>query len=169
MNKQKLRKQKQYRTLISVLAAGSTPEARKLVKNTTGQDTTSEIDLEEKLADIYANSTSKLDLEKEFANIHPHKEFILKYCQPTMPVDLGSLNTANTEVVKQVEITTPARPVQNPTEGTSCASCGVAYSSADGGGGQSPRGSYQLTIVVLGLVSIVAIAGTIIYLKQRNA
>jgi len=170
------RKTRQYTTLISVLACGSTPEARRLIKSTTGQDAVSEADLEDKLARLYAESSSKLDLEKTFAEIHPHKDFILKYCTPPSPepLDLAKLNIGNTEVVKQVEIVTQPTisETENPTQGRSCA-CGYCsgFSNADGqfqppfGAGM---GGHNMTILVLGLVSIVAIAGTIMYLKSSK-
>jgi hypothetical protein len=171
-NNSSKRKQKQYTTLLSVLACGATPEARKLVKTETGKDAFSEPDLEDKLAQMYADSNSKLDLEKRFAEIHPHKDFILKYCTPpALPVDLAKLNTANTNVVKQVEIITePTKAdTENPTEGRACmcGRCG-GFSSADGSAPSSSSVNTQLTIVVLGLVSIFAIAGTIMYLKNSR-
>lgn len=69
MVNEKKRKSKQYRTLLSVLSSGSTPEARVLLKRYTGEDAFSENDLEDKLARLYSTSNSKLDLEKEFAVI----------------------------------------------------------------------------------------------------
>lgn len=171
MANEKKRKTRQYRTLLSVLSSGSTPEARKLLKVYTGEDAFSEADLEEKLAKLYSTSNTKLDLEKEFAIIHPHKEFILKYCmEKPESIDINKLNPSNTEVVKQVDIITPPtkEQIENPTEGKAC-SCGCQkYANADGetsGGGMS---SGTLTIAVLGLVSIVAIAGTIMYLKSNR-
>jgi hypothetical protein len=172
----RIRKKRQYRTLLSVLASGSTPEARRLLKNTTGQDCFSETDLEEKLARLYAQSSSKIDLEKEFAHIHPHKDFILKYCQvkmlPPQPdqIDLGKLNTANTNIVEQVELITPPSrsDIENPTEGRACTcGCGMRFSNAEGEQLQKAS-STNLTITILGLVSIVAIVGTILYLKHEK-
>lgn len=172
----RFRKKKQYRTLLSVLASGSTPEARRLLKNTTGEDCFSESDLEEKLARLYAHSSSKIDLEKEFAHIHPHKDFILKYCQvkmtpsPADQIELSRLNTANTNVVEQVQLVTPPRKedIENPTEGRACTcGCGMRYSNAEGEQSITPSNT-NLTIAVLGLVSIVAIVGTILYLKTEK-
>jgi competence CoiA-like predicted nuclease len=167
---EKKRKSRQYRTLLSVLSSGSTPEARVLLKKYTGEDAFSENDLEDKLAKLYSTSNTKLDLEKEFAVIHPHKEFILKYCMEKQPdIDINKLNTGNTEIVKQVEIITPPtkEQIENPTEGKAC-TCGCQkYANADGDSG-SGMNSANLTLAVLGLVSIVAIAGTIMYLKSNK-
>jgi len=169
------RQKKQYKTLLSVLASGSTPEARRLLKECTGEDAFSEQDLESKLARLYTDSTSKLDLEKDFADIHPHKDFILKYCVTKSiapmdePINVNKLNTSNTEVVKQVEIiTSPTKKeTENPTEGRACA-CGCGrYSNAEGG--ETPQSvKLNFTIAVLGIVGIVAIVGTILYLKHEK-
>jgi hypothetical protein len=168
---EKKRKSRQYRTLLSVLSSGSTPEARVLLKKYTGEDAFSENDLEDKLARLYSTSNTKLDLEKEFAVIHPHKEFILKYCmEKQAPIDVNKLNTGNTEIVKQVEIITPPtkEQIENPTEGKAC-TCGCQkYANADGDSSGSGISSGTLTLAVLGLVSIVAIAGTIMYLKSNR-
>lgn len=170
MANEKKRKSRQYRTLLSVLSSGSTPEARKLLKGYTGEDAISEVDLEQKLANLYSTSNAKLDLEKEFALIHPHKEFIMKYCiEKEQPLDINKLNAGNTEIVKQVEIITPPTKseIENPTEGKAC-TCGCQkYSSADGNSG-SGTSNQNITLAVLGLVSIVAIAGTIMYLKSNK-
>jgi hypothetical protein len=168
---EKKRKSRQYRTLLSVLSSGSTPEARVLLKKYTGEDAFSENDLEDKLAKLYSTSNTKLDLEKEFAVIHPHKEFILKYCMEKQPpIDINKLNTGNTEIVKQVDIITPPtkEQIENPTEGKAC-TCGCQkYANADGDSSGSGISSGTLTLAVLGLVSIVAIAGTIMYLKSNK-
>jgi len=73
---------KEYKTLLSVLANGSTDNARKLLKKHSGEDAKDTKDLELKLAKMYAYSPKKIDIEKEFAQIHPHKDFILKYLAP---------------------------------------------------------------------------------------
>ena len=100
MANEKKRKSRQYRTLLSVLSSGSTPEARKLLKGYTGEDAISEVDLEQKLANLYSTSNAKLDLEKEFALIHPHKEFIMKYCiEKEQPLDINKLNAGNTALL----------------------------------------------------------------------
>lgn len=174
MANEKLRKKKQYKTLLSVLASGSTPEARRLLKDYCGEDAFSESDLENKLASLYATSTTKLDLEKEFAQIHPHKEFILKYCQPmdaNPPINVNDLNSSNTKIVKQVDIITPPTKseIENPTEGKGCV-CGCQkYLNADGSVNQ-PSGSNNMVMAlsIIGLVSIVALTTTIIMLKSNK-
>jgi len=170
---QKVRKKKQYKTLLSVLASGSTPEARRLLKDYCGEDAFSEVDLENKLANLYANSTSKLDLEKEFANIHPHKEFILKYykmdCQE--PINVNDLNPSNTKVVKQVDIITPPTKseIENPTEGRAC-TCGCQkYANAEGESSPSGTNNMIMALSIIGLVSIVALTTTVILLKSKNS
>lgn len=174
MADQKLRKKKQYRTLLSVLASGSTPEARRLLKDYCGEDAFSEVDLENKLASMYATSTSKIDLEKDFANIHPHKEFILKYCKMDCqePINVNDLNPNNTKVVKQVDIITPPTKaeIENPTEGKGCAcGCGRKYSNAEGDAQQpSSQINMMMALSVIGIVSIVALTTTIILIKSNK-
>ena len=166
-------KRKQYKTLLSVLASGSTPEARRLLKDYCGEDAFSEVDLESKLANLYAKSTSKLDLEKDFANIHPHKEFILKYCQPMdckEPININDLNSSNTKVVKQVDIITPPtkQEIENPTEGKAC-TCGCQkYANADGDSTSSGMNNTVMALSIIGLVSIVALTTTVILLKSSK-
>jgi hypothetical protein len=73
---------KEYRTLLSVLAHGATDDAQKiLIENNIPEATTYE-ELEFNLAKIYKNSNDKIGLEKHFAEIHPHSKFILKYLAP---------------------------------------------------------------------------------------
>ena len=105
--RKKSQKQKEYRTLLSVLANASTDKARQLLMNHTGQDASDTNDLQVKLARLYAVSTSKHDIEKEFAEIHPHKDFILKYAkkkeEPTKPLEAETENKIEEgKVVKQV-------------------------------------------------------------------
>lgn len=170
----KFRKKKQYKTLLSVLASGSTPEARRLLKDYCGEDAFSEIDLETKLASLYATSTSKLDLEKEFANIHPHKDFILKYCKMDCqePINVNDLNPSNTKVVKQVDIITPPTKaeIENPTQGTACAcGCQKKYSNAEGDMQQpSSQTNIVMALSVIGIVSIVALTTTLILMKSNK-
>lgn len=174
MADKKFVKKKQYKTLLSVLASGSTPEARRLLKDYCGEDAFSEVDLENKLAKMYATSTSKLDLEKQFAEIHPHKEFILKYCTKmdcNEPINVNDLNTSNTRVVKQVDIITPPtkEEIENPTEGRAC-SCGCKkYSNADGdSSSNSSQPNMMMMVGVIGIVSIVALTTTILFLRTNK-
>lgn len=174
MADQKFRKKKQYKTLLSVLASGSTPEARRLLKDYCGEDAFSEVDLENKLASLYATSTSKLDLERDFANIHPHKEFILKYCKMDVqePININELNPSNTKVVKQVEIITPPTKaeIENPTQGTACAcGCRNQFSNAEGTTQQpSSQTNLVMALSVIGVVSIVALTTTLILMKSNK-
>jgi hypothetical protein len=185
------KKQKEYQTLLSVIAYGSTDDARKLLKKHSGQDAKNPQDLEVKLARVYALSTSKIDLEKEFAEIHPHKDFILKYKTP-----------------KQVKITTDAKPLEKPisidkavkdsdvkksvSEGEefynanaqekcncgagkghppcgnpNCEKCSK-YFSADGQEGTQSTQVLNQRLFVLGLVSVVAIFGMVLYTTQKH-
>lgn len=83
MSRRKTTKQeKEYKTLLSAIANGSTDSARDLLIKHTGTDALNPKDLEEKLSLAYKNSNYKIDFEKDLAEIHPHKDFILKYNNP---------------------------------------------------------------------------------------
>lgn len=189
----KTNKQKKYKTLLSVLANGSTDEARALLIKNSGEDALNEQDLENKLAKMYATSTSKIDIEKQFAEIHPHKEFILKYIKPKE--ELQPLKPSETPVVigEKEKIVDSGKMVvvhdgySNASGYSNCAGnpncpcnkksncCGMSnfggnndmdYLNASGD--IQPTSGGNQTALVLGLVSVVAIFGMVLYLKQNK-
>jgi len=167
------KRQREYKTLLSVLAHGSTPQARALLIENTGQDANNTIDLERKLAQMYFGSTSKIDIERAFALMHPHKDFILKYVQPKqvtpmqkeLPAGAIPLNAENLVPFKQVELS-------SPKETTSCGcGCGGNYSNASGGGSSNGANNLNQSVVIISLVSVVAmvsVIGVILYLKSNK-
>lgn len=168
------KRQREYKTLLSVLAHGSTGKARALLIENTGEDADNAIDLERKLAKMYFGSTSKIDIERAFALMHPHKDFILKYVEPKqiapmqtkLPEGSIPLNAENLIPFKQVELS-------NPKEATSCGcGCGGSYSNASGGGSSnSGANNLNQSVVIIGLVSVVAmvsVIGVILYLKSNK-
>jgi hypothetical protein len=172
----KTNKQKKYKTLLSVLANGSTDEARALLIKNSGEDAKNEQDLETKLARMYANSSSKIDIEKQFAEIHPHKDFILKYIKAEVPV----VKKLDAPVVTEKILDSGTMPVTND-DFSSCGGnpncncnkmrpcCGMNennYSNATGD--IQPTNNVNQTALVLGLVSVVAIFGMVLYLKQNK-
>lgn len=179
---------KEYETLLSVLANGSTDKARELLKRHSGQDAINTQDLQVKLARVYALSPSKIEIEKQFAEIHPHKDFILKYLTPKAEVS----TLAPDKIVVKEEITEKAHAPCGNRQCTKCneffncggdssCSCGK-ISNACGGGcssfnGYSNAGGEQTlavqpqnqnAIIVVGLVSVVAIFGMVLYLKSNK-
>lgn len=96
-------KTKQYKTLLSTLANGSTNDARNLIKSKTGKDAVNIEDLQLKLGQLWATSDDKLAVEKEFASIHPHKDFILKYLSPKVSEEPIKDLPENVEIVSSCE------------------------------------------------------------------
>jgi hypothetical protein len=167
-------KQKKYKTLLSVLANGSTDEARVLLIKNSGEDAKNEQDLESKLARMYANSSSKIDIEKQFAEIHPHKEFILKYVKPKE--ELQHIKPLNAPTVLEEKIVDSGKMViahdgySNASGDNNCpAMCPCMANRYSNASGESQGiGSGNQTALVLGLVSVVAIFGMVLYLKQNK-
>jgi hypothetical protein len=172
----KTNKQKKYKTLLSVLANGSTDEARALLIKNSGEDAKNEQDLESKLARMYANSSSKIDIEKQFAEIHPHKDFILKYIKPKE--ELQQLKPLDAPVVSDEKIVDAGKMViahdgYSSANGececqNTCPCMANKFSNATGESQVANNGSVNQTALVLGLVSVVAIFGMVLYLKQNK-
>jgi hypothetical protein len=167
-------KQKKYKTLLSVLANGSTDEARALLIKNSGEDAKNEQDLESKLARMYASSSSKIDIEKQFAEIHPHKDFILKYVKPKeelqhiKPLDCPAVS--DEKIVDSGKMIIAHDGYSNASGDnncpTMCPCMANRYSNASGE--NQVIGSGNQTALVLGLVSVVAIFGMVLYLKQNK-
>lgn len=196
-NRQAKKKSKQYKTLLSVLANGSTDKARALLIKYSGEDAQNTKDLEEKLARTYALSTSKRDIEKEFAEIHPHKDFILKYIQPIKEVtplqpDATEKSVAN-ESTKSVVVhdgyanASGHAPCGNPNckycnryfsncEGNASCSCNKSSNACGCSGfdsynnaiGEPTSAPNNQTIMVVGMVSVVAILGILVYFNKNK-
>lgn len=172
----KTNKKKQYKTLLSVLANGSTDEARALLIKNSGEDAKNEQDLENKLARMYASSSSKIDIEKQFAEIHPHKDFILKYVKPKE--ELQHIKPIETPVVAEEKIVDAGKMVIahdgfSSADGDNncpaiCPCMANKYSNATGDSQGANNGGVNQTALVLGLVSVVAIFGMVLYLKQNK-
>lgn len=166
--------------MVSVLANGSTGDARRLLMERTGEDARSVEDLENKLSRMYATASDKLDVEKRFAEIHPHKDFILKYVQvsaksiaepksemTTTPTD-STIITNTAPNVEKIDLA-PSTNSGNQIIGCSCRCCrGDIYSNAEGGQSVATTSRADNTALVVGMVSIVAIMGMVMYLKSSN-
>lgn len=150
------KKSKQYKTLISTLANGSTDEARALVIENTGSDAKNINDLQSKLASVWSNSTDKPKIEKAFAEIHPHKDFILKYVGPKEAAPIKEL--APVEPAPKV-VTMDAH---SSAEGI----CNTEKMTGFSGTVESPKSDTIAIIGILALVSIVGLIGVIIA-KQK--
>ena len=161
-------KNKTYKTLLSVLANGSTEQSRALLKKYSGEDAQNINDLEVKLARLYASSTSKKEIENEFAQIHPHKEFILKYVPAKVEIkatDIVEKPLETTVIKKTIDLDDNYIPADGD-QPCPCAKC-MAYSNAIG---DQPQGSMRgnQNIMVLGIVSVVAILGMVLYINKNK-
>lgn len=146
-------------TLLGTIANGSTAPARKLLRKYKMDDAVNHEDLEFRLTQLYHKQDDKIELEKDLAMIHPHKDFILKYCETKK--EAPEIMEAPLETTKKAI-----------TEGTSCA-CGCGsmgfdasksyssgYSNANGDATVSnPMGSNtgMIVIGVVGIISILAL------------
>jgi hypothetical protein len=147
--KNKGKNKKEYKTLLSALAFGSTDESQKiLAKNGIPEAKTYE-ELEYQLAKLYSNATDKIKLEKEFAEIHPHSKFILKYLAPKVEERPEVIETLKSEVAQPQIV-----EIKSNASGCGC-------SSAEG----TPENT-NINIQSLALVSIVAIVGLVIITKR---
>ena len=157
-----------------MLANGSTDDARALLIKNSGEDAKNEQDLESKLARMYANSSSKIDIEKQFAEIHPHKDFILKYVKPKE--ELQHIKPLDAPIVSEEKIVDSGKMViahdgySNASGDNNCpALCPcMANKYSNATGDSQPLNNSNQTIIVLGLVSVVAIFGMVLYLKQNK-
>jgi hypothetical protein len=161
--------ERKYKTLLSVLANGSELESRALLKKHSGQDAQDTKDLEVKLARVYALSPIKIEIEKEFAEIHPHKDFILKYFKPE-PIIIEKDITKVTNLAEE-PVTIVPKQVYSKAEGENqcnCHKCMGGYSNASGSEQPIVMPKDNNSIMVVGIVSIVAIFGMVLYLKNNK-
>lgn len=150
-------KKKEYKSLLSLLATSSPEEAVNLIIKEGGEKPRNTGEIEFKLAKVYAASTRKPELEKKFAEMHPHKNFILKYLTP---------KEEPKEVVKEVIVSDNTIPADGGCGCNRC-KCGCQnYSNADGSQDNKPTKD-NTTVIVLGLVSIVAIVSMFSYLQKK--
>lgn len=170
---QKNKKSKQYRTLLSVLANGSTEKASSVLKKYSGETAKDTKDLEIKLAKMYAVSPSKLDIEKEFAEIHPHKDFILKYVK----VEVKPKQEPIQNNIEDLPKDTQKVILEDTASFSGVSQCGCGCGLKSNFDGDLARQQNQLQqpnqpIVdknsVFGFVSIVAILGLVLYFSNQN-
>jgi hypothetical protein len=157
--KNKKQNKKEYKTLLSALAFGSTDEAQKiLAKNGIGEADSYE-ELEYNLAKLYSNATDKLAIEKQFAEIHPHAKFILKYLSPKIEPIVNEVRKEDLQTM-ETELTPPTIVEMSSN---ASGSCGCGCSSAEGTVAiQQNKIDYN----ALALVSIVAIVGIVMIAKK---
>jgi hypothetical protein len=156
--KKKNGNKKEYKTLLSALAFGSTDEAQKILVDNGMKEADTYEELEYNLAKLYSNSTDKIKIEKQFAEIHPHSKFILKYLSPKVEPDTKEVRKEDLQTMETE--TTPPTIVEMSSNASGKSDCGC--SSADGVVSTQPKIDYN----ALALVSIVAIVGLVIIAKK---
>ena len=148
-------KNKEYKSLISALAFGSTDSAQSILKENGVEPAETYEELEYKLAKVYAKSDDKVGLEKKFAEIHPHSKFILKYlAKPEKKVEVEK----PTEVIKVIEPSSNA----NGEFICNCPMCREAMSNFS----STEKKETNIDYTSIAVVGIVAIFG-IIYLNKK--
>lgn len=166
----KSKKNQEYKTLLSVLANGSTEKASSVLKKYSGETARDTKDLEVKLARMYAISPSKIDIEKDFANIHPHKDFILKYTEVKKAVVEPKVQPEQNNYTDLPKNTTTIalEPTSNANGNCecNCPCCSAKYSNAEGMP-QTPNQPMDKN-VIFGLVSVVGIIGLVLYFSNKK-
>lgn len=174
----KTKKERVYKTLLSVLANGSELESRALLKKHSGEDAKNTQDLEVKLARLYALSPNKIDIEKEWAEIHPHKDFILKYNKPKeLPTSVDAVPVE--KIITDTTVLDAGYSNCSGNQNCNCNktsnACGCSgfngFSNASGSSEQSSTyqpNQNQSAVMVVGIVSVVAILGMVLFLHSKN-
>jgi hypothetical protein len=162
--KKKNGNKKEYKTLLSALAFGSTDEAQKILSDNGIKESDSYEELEYNLAKLYSNATDKLAIEKQFAEIHPHAKFILKYLSPKTEVKKEKEVRQEDVQTMETELTPPKIVEMSSNANGSCGcGCTGACSSAEGTVAiQQNKIDYN----ALALVSVVAIVGIVMIAKK---
>jgi hypothetical protein len=159
--KKKNGNKKEYKTLLSALAFGSTDEAQKILSDNGIKEADSYEELEYNLAKLYSNATDKVAIEKQFAEIHPHSKFILKYLSPK--IEPKEDKEIRKEDLQTMETETTPPTIVEMSSSASGNSCGCGCSSAEGTVAiQQNKIDYN----ALALVSIVAIVGIVMIAKK---
>jgi hypothetical protein len=160
-------KNKEYKSLISLLALGSTDKSQDVLKQNGIEPAQSYEELEYKLAKLYSKAEDKVALEKKFAEIHPHSKFILKYLGKKpygvedieqRPEDAQAMSTETTPP-KIVELTSNA----NGNMLCTCPMCTQAMSNAEG---DDVKKELKIDYTKIAIVGIVAIFGMVLLYRK---
>jgi len=163
---------KQDISMMCLLANENTNGSRKLLKELGKEDAINHDDLDE----LYKEAKDKRKVEKSFADIHPHKKFILKYCETKVepaPADPTAEIPVPPPIIEQPKTIQNSLADVNENyhgccggmsgaAGSSCACGSSHFSGADGSTNQSNSNE----LMVIGMVSIVAILGLVMYMKK---
>lgn len=151
-------KQKEYRSLLYIIANSCPSGCIEILKKYNGEKCTSKNpkEIEMKLARMYALSASKIDIEKDFANIHPHKNFILKNAETPKSKERDLVVSKDDGVINPI-IVEKAPVIED-----------MKHSSIDATNETTTRSNLELNIpiIALSIVGIIALTGMILYAKR---
>lgn len=156
--------------LLSLLSVEATKDSRDLLKKHGKPDAKNYKDLESKLAELFQSCEDKKAFEKELCEIHPHKQFILRYVEKPTPKET-KIEAPNGLAITQDNIKEILREYisSNSENFSNCAgnpNCNCGSSSFTGGpGGQAPT-PINNTVMLMGVLGVVAIVGLLVYSKK---
>lgn len=158
-------------TITELLSVNKTADCRKMLKRHGIDDAKNYEDLQDKLIKLYQTTPDKKQFEKEVAGMHPHKDFILKYCAPSVavPSDIKvgpgepiSKDGGTTKITVDDYSVNEGMRSENKLPYSCACGCGAHSNFSGDGRGQSISKDIQL----LALVSMVAIVALIIHSKK---
>jgi hypothetical protein len=159
----KNKNKKEYKTLLSALAYGSTEDAQKILLDSGEKKADSYEELEFKLAKLYSAATDKISLEKQFAEIHPHSKFLLRYlCPPKKEKPKEEVREEVREEDIQTDKTEFAQPRIVEMSSNASGECQCAACQANVNGSFGVNNNSKINLQMLCLVSIVAIVGLVV-------
>lgn len=155
--------------LLSLLAVEATKESRDLLKKHGKPDARNHKDLESKLAELFQTCDDKKAVEKEFSEIHPHRKFILRYVEKPEPVETSKVDAPNGVTMTPDSIKEILREYisSNSDNFSNCAgnpNCNCGSSSFTGG--QMAPAKINDTVMLMGVLGVVAIVGLLVYSKK---
>lgn len=153
-------------TIMELLAVNRTAQARQLLSKYNIEAPKNYVDLQEKLAQLYANCPDKKQIEKEFVDMHPHKEWILDYVEPAPAKTEIKVDAVKTEPTTKVldDGYYAANGMSNQRH--SCA-CGCGGHSNFLGANTGTQNNKVDPNMVIGILALMTFAGLVIFTQKR--
>ncbi len=157
--------------LLSLLSVEATKGSRDLLKKHGKPDAKNYKDLESKLAELFHACDDKKALEKELCEIHPHRQFILRYVEKPVEKPTSKVEAPNGVVMTPDGIKEILREYisSNSENFSNCAgnpNCNCGSSSFTGGSGTQAPTPINNTVMLMGVLGVVAIVGLLVYSKK---
>lgn len=157
--------QKPYIPIQTLLAYNATDASVKLLKK-YGYNPKGIEDIQVQISEAYKNAADKTEFEKELIAIHPHAKLFEKYLtKPEVKADKTVVEVSPENAAAKEVKNTIVHDGYSSCEGSQTCSCMRNLYNFDGTGApKNDKENKQNDVVyMLGLVSIVAIFGLIIY------